>query len=582
MQQKDNLVIDTRLGANNILAIIPYGGRNSKNTAVAPMTTFGRKLVEHLHCFIVINSKYRPSIVDMNDVRAIRKRKKITDDFLVRIREFKDEIHENNLIPIILIIQQGSEQQQTDIVLGYGQGERGREDRPHRPTMAPSMLSKIRMSLEDNGFSTALADTDSLLCGRESYCLNQLFRQKNYISGFYDPTVRSLVVTIAPEKLTDENCAADTARLFSRALAEYGDSMSLVRRVAVSAIETSKPQDLRYIFRVHGDNPENDMIRESYIDELARSISANGLLHPLVLLQKKDGRYKILCGFRRFQAIRRLGRQWVEAKTFNEDDFTTEDFFNISLAENTKRRNLNPIEIGNFLESAGKELGLNNARLAERFGDSLAIGKPGAHVSQSTIHKYRKLYQLKERGESPEMISDVINDKLRFSIAAEVLAPIKDPVDRDSLYLDIVKPLAPTRPQLIRIIKILRSIHPSLNQAVSDPHVQKILEQAIHSPHRANSFINGLRKAGEQQPEKSKQTFTSTVEALRKEVFGAKANKQDFNITRSLKGRKKSLTLHIRFQEDSMEQVAANLKQLLADKYRLKELHTLLKESSDS
>jgi len=90
MQQKDNLVIDTRLGANNILAIIPYGGRNSKNTAVAPMTTFGRKLVEHLHCFIVINSKYRPSLVDMNDVRAIRKRKKVTDGFLVRIREFKE------------------------------------------------------------------------------------------------------------------------------------------------------------------------------------------------------------------------------------------------------------------------------------------------------------------------------------------------------------------------------------------------------------------------------------------------------------------------------------------------------------
>ncbi|HHB76348.1 MAG TPA: ParB/RepB/Spo0J family partition protein [Desulfobulbus sp.] len=582
MQQKDNLVIDTRLGTNNILAIIPHAGRNSKNTAVAPMMAFGRKLSEHLRCFTVINGKYKPSIVDMNDVRAIRKRKKITDGFLVRIREFKDEIHENNLIPLILIIQEGAEQQQADIVLGYGQGERGREDRPHRPTMAPSMLSKIRMSLEDNGFSTSIADTDSLLCGRESYCLNQLFRQKDYIDGFYDPTVRSLVVTIAPEKLTEEDCAGDTGRRFARALADHADSMSLVRRVAVSAIETSNPQDLRYIFRVHGDNPANDMIRESYIDELARSISANGLLHPLVLLQKNDGRYKILCGFRRFQAIRRLGRQWVEAKTFNEDDFTTEDFFNISLAENTKRRNLNPIEIGNFLESAGKELGLNNARLAEQFGESLAIGKPGSHVSQSTIHKYRKLYQLRERGESREMISDVINDKLRFSIAAEVLAPIKDPVDRDRLYLDIVKPLAPTRPQLIRIIKMLRSIHPRLNQAVSDPHVQKILEQAVHSSHRANSFIHGLRKAGEQQPEKSKQTFISTVDALRKEVFGAKANKQDFNITRSSKGRKKSLTLHIRLQEQSMEEVVTNLKQLLTDEYRLEELQKLLKESPAS
>ncbi len=582
MHQRDNLVIDARLGANNILVIIPHAVRDTKNTDVAPLMPFGRKLAEHLHCFLLINGKYRPSIIDMNDVRAIRKRKKITDGFLIRIREFKDEISENNLIPLVLIINQGTNQQAADIIFGYGQGERGREDRPHRPTMAPSMLSKIRISLEDNGFSTAIADTDSLLCGRESYCLNQLFRQKNYVDGFYDPTVRSLVVTIAPKKLTDEGCALDSGMIFSQALSDYADSMSLVRRVAVRAIETSKPQDLRYIFRVHGDNPDNDMICESYIDELARSISANGLLHPLVLLQKKDGRYKILCGFRRFQAICRLGRQWVEAKTLNEEDFTTEDFFNISLAENTKRRNLNPIEIGNFLESAGRELGLNNALLAEQFGESLAIGKPGSNVSQSTIHKYRKLYQLRERGESPEMISDIINDRLRFSIAAEVLAPIKDPVDRDSLYRDIVKPLAPTRPQLIQIIKILHSIHPCLNKAIATPRVRKIQEQAVHSSHRANSFIHGLRKAGEQQPEESQHTFTSTVAALRKDVFGEKANKQDFNITRSSKGRKKSLTLHIRLQEQSMEKMVANLKQLLTDEYRLKELHKLLKESSAS
>ncbi len=578
----DNRTIDTRLGANNILMIIPHAVPSTDDSTIAPMMSFGQKVAEELHCFTIINSRYKSSIVDMNDVRAIRKRKKTTDDFLVRIREFKDEIHENNLLPLVLIVQQGAEGHQADIILGYGQGERGRDDRPHRPTMAPSMLAKIRMSLEDNGLGTAIADTDSPLCGRESYCLNQLFRQKNYVDGFYDPTVRSLVVTIAPEKTASQKSAAETGRLFAKALADHADSMSLVRRVSVSAIETSRPRDLRYIFRVHGDNPENDMIRESYIDELARSISTNGLLHPLVLLQKRDGRYKILCGFRRFQAIRRLGRQWVEAKTFSEEDFTTEDFFNISLAENTKRRNLNPIEIGNFLESAGRELGLNNARLAERFGESLAIGKPGARVSQSTIHKYRKLYQLRERGESPEMISDIINDKLSFSIAAEVLAPIKDPVDRDSLYLDIVKPLNPTRPQLVQIIKLLQAIHPELYRAIRNDQTRQALERAVQSSRPASHFIHGLRKAGEISPEGKEGEFSSMVEELRKDVFGKKANKQDFKITRSARGRKKSLTLHIRLQEQSMEQMVVNLIKLLSDEYRLKALHKLLEEPSSS
>ncbi len=577
MQQRNNLVIDTLLGTNNILVIIPHAHRNNAEDTLPPLMAMGHSLAEHLHCYTIINGKYKPSIVQMNDVRALRQRKKITDAFLLRIKQFKDEISENNLHPLVLIIHSGTQQQDADVIFGYGQGERGRDDRPHRPTIAASRLSKIRVALEDQGFSTALADTDSSLCGRESYSLNQLFRQKNYVDGFYDSSVSSLLLTISAEKVCDIAQAKETGRLLAGAYTDFADSMSLVRRVAVNAIETSKPRDMRYIFRVHGDNQYNDMIRESYLDELARSIDGNGLLHPLVLLQKTDGRYKILCGFRRFQAIRRLGWQWVEAKTFKEEDFTTEDFFNISLAENTKRRNLNPIEIGNFLESASKDLGLNNVRLAEQFGESLGIGKPGAKVSQSTIHKYRKLYQIRERGESTEMISDIINDKLQFSIAAEVLAPIKNPADRDSLYLEIVKPLSPTRPQLLQIMKLLLEHHSNLSEAITDSRVKTILEKAVRSTSKASTFINGLRRTGEDHPLDRQQTFSTTVDTIRKDLFGKKANKQDFNITCSNKKRGKSLTLHIRLQEQSMDQVIDNLRRLLADNHRLADLEKLLK-----
>lgn len=577
MQQRNNLVIDTLLGTNNILVIIPHAHRNNTEDTLPPLMALGHSLAKHLHCYTIINGKYKPSIVQMNDVRALRQRKKITDTFLLRIKQFKDEISENNLLPLVLIINAGTQEQEADVIFGYGQGERGRDDRPHRPTIAPSRLSKIRVALEDQGLSTTLADTDSSLCGRKSYSLNQLFRQKNYVDGFYDSSVSSLLLTISSEKVCDTAKAKGTGRLLARAYTDFADSMSLVRRVAVNAIEISKPQDMRFIFRVHGDDQYNDMIRESYLNELARSIDSNGLLHPLALLQKTDGRYKILCGFRRFQAIRSLGWQWVEAKTFKEEDFTTEDFFNISLAENTKRRNLNPIEIGNFLESASKDLGLNNARLAEQFGESLGIGKPGAKVSQSTIHKYRKLYQIRERGESTEMISDIINDKLQFSIAAEILAPIKNPADRDNLYLEIVKPLAPTRPQLLQIMKLFLEHHSQLSEAITDAGVKTMLEKSVRSSRKANTFINGLRRAGDEQPLDGQQTFSTTVDAIRKDLFGNKANKQDFNITCSNKRQGKSLTLHIRLQKQSMDQLVTNLKQLLADTHRLEDLQKLLK-----
>jgi ParB family chromosome partitioning protein len=442
--------------------------------------------------------------------------------------------------------------------------------------MSPSQLARIRVSLEDQGLSTDLAAVDSPLCGREEYCLNQLFRQKNFLDSFYDPAVRSLVFTLAPDLVREPETARDTATKLSKALQPFADTISLVRKVAVDAIEIKKPQDLRYIFRVHGDNSQTDLIRESYIDELARSIAKNGLLHPLVLLQKKDGRYKILCGFRRFQAIRRLGWKWVEAKTYSEEAFTTEDFFNISLAENTKRRNLNPIEIGNFLESAAEELGLNNTILAERFGESLGIGKPGANVSQSTIHKYRKLFQIRKRGESPEMIADVINDRLQFSIAAEILAPIQNPEDRDCLYLEVIKPLAPTRPQLVQIVKLLGKIDSRISRAIVDPFVARALARAAASGRPANNFITALQRKSAKRDQDREEKIARTTAELRQNFFGKKAGKLDFNITRSKRGKKPALTMHVRLKSDSMEEMIARLQKLLADKQQLKNLRDLL------
>ncbi len=577
MNQPHKPAIDTLLGTNNLLVIAPCAHRENATETASPLAVLGRLLAEHLHCYTVINAKYKQRIVDMADIRAIRQRKKVTNDFLLRIQQFQKEISQNNLLPLVLILQRAEDNApQADIIFGYGQGERGVDDRPHRPTIAPSLLTKIRVATEDQGLTTALADTASPLCGRESYSLNQVFRQKNHVDGFFDPSVRSLLLTLNGGLLIDEQQAGQTAIKLAQVFSLFAESMPLVRRIATNGIDTVSKLDLRYIFRLHGDDTSHDLTREAYIDELSRSIKKNGLLHPLVLLQKTDGRYKILCGFRRYQAIRRLGWQWIEAKVYNEEDFTTEDFFNISLAENTKRRNLNPIEIGNFLESASKDMGLNNARLADQFGETLGIGKPGKKVSQSTIHKYRKLNQIRERGESAEMLSDVINDTLQFSIAAEILAPLRDPSDRDALYLEIIKPLAPTRPQLLQINKLLSDIHPQLKKAIGSTVVQSVLEKSIDSKQKASTFIRLLQQQKGKQPQGNIHAFNSKVEELRNDIFGLKANKQDFNITPTGKKTKKAVTLQVRLQEANAEQTIANLKTLLNDKHHLDELLKLL------
>jgi ParB family chromosome partitioning protein len=325
--------------------------------------------------------------------------------------------------------------------------------------------------------------------------------------------------------------------------------MSLVRNVDINNIDVTSTEDLQYIFRLPGDDRYSDILRDSYIDELASSIDRNGLLHPLVLLKKDDGRYKILCGFRRFQALKRLNRPMVEAKVYQETDFSSEDFFNISLAENTKRRNLNPIEIGNFLDSAGSTLGLSNTELAEQFGGTLGIGKPGQKVSHTTIHKYRKVNQIRLRGESPEIISDVINEKLQFSIASEILAPIKNTADRDNLYLQVIKPLTPTRPQIVEILSLFATIGPSLSEALTMKPVQRALANAKKSAHPVATLLKSLQKNNEPHSGARSVLFKNKVHSLRQKYFGEHTNKKDFNIVPANSTTGKEYIVHFRLKQ---------------------------------
>ncbi len=558
--------IHTLLGNNNILLIVPDGLCGTGSPKKKFLTEFGLHLAKQLGCYAVINNKYKKSILNFFDVKAIKVRKKVTESYLLQIKRFKDEISENNLIPLILILQSEEikDQKANQILFGYGQGERGVTERPHRPTISPSILAKYRVALEDKYFKTDIAPTDSHFCGRDSHHINQLFRQKNYVEGFYDPTVRSLLLTLSPDIITEEGQTQIAATALAKAFMQYQQEMALVRKVKVDDIDIETNDDLQYIFRIHNDSRYNELARESYIDELSASIARNGLLHPLVLLQKDDGRYKILCGFRRFQAIKKIPQRWVEAKVFQEQDFSTEDFFNISLAENTKRRNLNPVEIGNFLESASDTMGLNNTMLAEQFGEALGIGTPGQKkVSHSTIHKYRKVNRLRSRRESPEIINDVINENLAFSIVSEVLAPIKSPKDRDSLYLEIIKPLSPTRPQLLKIISLLKTHPKGMGAAIDSKPVQGIIAKAMESKQKASTFIKLHQNLAKPDQTRKDQDFTEKISKIRKSYFGEKAGKKIFDLIPDQKKESGYYNLKLRIDPDNYQETLTKTLEML-------------------
>jgi hypothetical protein len=555
-------IIHRILGSNNILIVVADGYNTSLGDQPGNyLADMALTLAAKLTSYAVVNTKYKREIMDLSDVSAIQTRSKVREAFLQPIVKFKNEISSNGLLPLIFFFQTlpRAEMCEEMFLFGYGQGERASLDAPHRPTISPSLLSRIRVAVEDQHLTTALAPVDSPHSGRESHHLNQLFRQKQSVEDLYDPEVRSVLISVRDDLINQQQTAESIALMLAPALAQFSLAMSLVRNIDINNIDTASSDDLQYIFRLQGDKRYADLLRESYIEELAGSIERNGLLHPLVLLKKNDGRYKILCGFRRYQALKRLNRPLVEAKVYQETDFSAEDFFNISLAENTKRRNLNPIEIGNFLESASVSLGLNNAALAEQFGGTLGIGKPGQKVSHSTIHKYRKVNQIRLRGESPEIISDVINEKLQFSIASEILAPIKNGEDRDSFYLQLVKPLSPTRPQLTKMLALLENMAPTLNEAIALKSVQQALIKANKSAQPAATLLKLLSKKNEVQQSSRQAGFESKVDMIRKNYFGEQASKRDFNIVPSSSSRKDELIVNVRIQKGTAQDILQRL-----------------------
>ena len=80
---------------------------------------------------------------------------------------------------------------------------------------------------------------------------------------------------------------------------------------------------------------------ETQLKELADSIAASGLLQPIVVRPRPDGRYELIAGERRFRAMQRLGWQKAPAVVKDADDRA---LLTLALIENLQRDDLSPID----------------------------------------------------------------------------------------------------------------------------------------------------------------------------------------------------------------------------------------------
>ena len=103
---------------------------------------------------------------------------------------------------------------------------------------------------------------------------------------------------------------------------------------------------------------------DAKLDELARSISANGVVQPL-LLRRKGARFELIAGERRWRAAQRAGLTKVPAVLRNVTD---EKVLELALIENIQREDLNPIEEARAYKKLIDTVGLTQETVAERVG----------------------------------------------------------------------------------------------------------------------------------------------------------------------------------------------------------------------
>jgi len=150
---------------------------------------------------------------------------------------------------------------------------------------------------------------------------------------------------------------------------------------------------------------------EEELKELARSIEKNGVLQPIIVRQRSDGKYEIVAGERRWRAARIAGLKKIPAIIKDLED---SEVLQIALIENLQRQDLDPIEEALAYRDLMDRFGFTQGEIAE------LVGK-----DRATITNRLRLLNLSEG------VIKALREGLITEGHARVLLRIEDPEEQE-------------------------------------------------------------------------------------------------------------------------------------------------------
>ena len=224
-------------------------------------------------------------------------------------------------------------------------------------------------------------------------------------------------------------------------------------------------------------NPEQPRTRfsEKALDELAQSISVNGLVQPIIV-REKGGQYQIVAGERRWRASQRAGLRKVPVVV---KDVSDDKLLELALIENIQRQELNPIEEANAYRKLIDNIGLTQEQVAER------VGKERTLIT--TLLRLLKL---------PEDIQALIEERKLTAGHGRALLQCSDPTIQRRVARSIIDESMSVREAERAVKKILRPPANVANTEVttsSDPNIKAAETKLMR---RLSTSVRILEKAG--------------------------------------------------------------------------------------
>lgn len=160
---------------------------------------------------------------------------------------------------------------------------------------------------------------------------------------------------------------------------------------------------------------------ETELTKLAESIKLYGIINP-ILVRKKEDKYEIIAGERRFRATQMLGLKEIPAIIKNADE---QQMAELALIENIQRKELSPIEeaksyeeimkIGNQTQqSLAKKLGKSQSAIANK----IRLLSLPQEIQDALSHKMiserhaRSILTIEDKNKQLEVLNKIISEKL--------------------------------------------------------------------------------------------------------------------------------------------------------------------------